>query len=861
MRRWMAWTAMALGVALAGLAVTSWALVTRPFPDHDGEVVLPALDADVSVSRDGDGVPVLTAESDDDLFRAQGYVHAQDRFFQMDLNRHLARGRTAELFGPEQLETDRFLRTLGWERVAKAELASLSTETRAMLEAYAEGVNAYLDARSPGELSVAYRLLEPLDARAPRPWEPVDSLAFLKVMAWGLRSNLDAQIERAVLHQALEPEQVADLFPPYPQDGPVVAEEADPEPYPPERDEDAARRPGPVAVEELDRLARQIEQVDAAVGIGGLEGGSNGWVVAGEHTASGAPLLAGDPHLELGMPSVWYEAHLRCAETGPACPYDVAGVTFPGVPGVIIGHNEDVAWTFTNVGADVTDLYVERVPPDDPTRYEVEGEWVDAEVRTEELRAADGTVEELEVVVTRNGPVISEVYSPPMARDPEALPEADEALAPHDAAREEELDADEPTAGTGSARHALSLRWPALEPGPTVEAIPTLNAASDFADVQEAAADFVVPAQNLLYADAEGTIGYQASGWLPIRRHHDGSVPVPGWDDRYQWEGYLPAERLPTERDPERGWIISANEPPVAPDAYGFPLGVDWLPGLRAQRIEELVTGALGDYDVDDALAHQLDTHDPFAEVVRPSALAVDAEGDEAVATVQRLLERWDGRAEADSVGAAAFMATWRHLLAGILHPELPEAARPGRYERYLALVAELLERPDDPWWDDPTTDQREDRDAILRAAMARAHDELRDRLGPDPEQWRWGELHAITFREPSLGTSGIGPVEALFNRGPYETGGGFGIVNATGWKADEGYEAVTGPSVRTVVDLGDLDRTRRLHTTGQSGHPLHGDYAGLATRWATGEERRAPFSPQAREEATDARLRLRAAP
>lgn len=852
-RGWIAGLLAAVVVVAVAAGLTAWQVVTAPWPDHHGETSLAALDADVEVVRDADGMPVIHAATADDLFAAQGYVHAQDRFWQMDVSRHIATGRTAELLGDEGLAADRFLRTLGWARVAEAELAALSDHARGVLEAYADGVNAYLAQRRPGELGVAYRLLDPLGPREPDPWEPAHSLAYLKVMAWDLRTNLEAEIERAVLASAgFDGERIADLFPPYPDDGPVIVPGFDGGDLAGDQP-DRAHLDHPDVAAGVRRLADRVAEVERLTGLGGVGLGSNSWVVAGEHTASGAPVLANDPHLDIGMPSVWYENHLRCDERADAdaCPYDVAGVSLPGVPGVIIGQTDSTAWALTNLGADVTDLYVERVHPDDDHRVAVEGEWVDVEVRTETLRSADGTTEELEVRMSRNGPIVSDVYGAVEEVAPSAMPD----VHADDGAAAGSGDAD-PGGGDG-ARYALSLRWTALEPGPTFEALPQLNAASDVDEFRAAAEDFVVPAQNLLWADQSGTIAYQAPGWLPIRRAHDGAFPVPGWDDAYQWDGYLPFDELPAETNPDRGWIATANEAVVEPGAFDVPLTADWGRGHRKRRIVELLTDQLGGYDVGDAAAAQLDAFDRSGARGVPHAVAVDDRGDPRVAEMQRLLADWDQRAEADSAGAAAWMATWRQLLAVTFHPELPQAAWPRRHDRYVDVMAELYQRPDDAWWDDPATAAREDRDSILHRAMGRAHDELADELGDDPSAWRWGEVHTATFREPTVGDSGLAAVEALFNRGEWPVSGGFGIVNATGWDAVDGYEVVTIPSVRTAVDLADPDRTVRLHAPGQSGHPLHDHYTHLADAWAEGVARRRPFTAEAVEAAAIDRLLL----
>jgi penicillin G amidase len=827
-RRWPRRLLVAAILALLAIVLVAAALIVyavrAPFPDHDGELALPALDAPVEVTRDDFGVPTISATTSLDLFRAQGFAHAQDRFWQMDTSRHIATGRTAELFGPDSLPTDRFLRTLGWNRVAAAELELLDADTVAMLEAYAEGVNAYLEQTPQRRLGVAYPVLGLVNPDYEvEPWEPVHSVAFLKLMAWELRTNLNDEIDRAILARTLTAEQLAELYPGPPGDVPVIVEGTGQPSVPPPFD--LSTEPASSAI---DRLADAVAEVERTTGPSFDGFGSNSWVLGGDRTSSGLPILANDPHLGIQAPSLWYEVHLRCPTRDDACLDDVAGFSFPGVPGIVIGRNDRVAWGFTNLGADVTDLVVERVRDD---AYERDGRWEPFEVVTETLRASDGTAEELQVRLTGNGPLVGDVF--------ESLDDiAPDALA---------LDAGDD--------YALALRWTALTPGRTMDALLRLGRARDFDDFREAARVFEVPSQNLVYADVDGGIGYQAPGKIPIRGAGDGRLPVPGWDSSYEWVDWIGFEDLPWFFHEDGGWIVTANNPVVGAD-YPNLLTTDWSYGHRARRIGDLIEAAGGDVTVDDVVAMQMDTYDTGAQKILAALLDVPADGDERVAEVQSVLGDWDLHADKDSAGAAAYQVTWARLLEQTFGPHLPEQVQPHGYGRWMTVVDGLLDEPDHAWWDDPRTTGTEDRDTMLHRSMAAAHDELTDTLG-DADDWRWGDLHTATFRESTLGNSGIGPVERLFNRGPYRTGGGPDIVLATGSLAWQGYEVFAAPSTRMVFDLGDPDAGRTIHAPGQSGHPYHRNYVDMVEPWQRGGMRDAVWTAEAVESAGRDRQRL----
>lgn len=836
-----AWVAVGLVLVLVAGLVTGVVLVRRPLPQTSGELELAGLDAEVTVVRDGHGIPQLYGDSVEDLMSAQGFVHAQERFYEMDVRRHLTAGRLAELFGEDAVETDAFIRTMGWRRVAEQELALIKPETRTALEAYADGVNAYLESRSPSELAVEYTVLRAggLDYK-PEPWTPVDSLAWLKAMAWDLRGNMTDEIDRVLALADHTPAEVEQLYPPYPYDQhtPIVDQGAVVdgvfEQDATESDTRLPQRPAydAAARDALRRLRAGLERLPVMLGRGdGI--GSNAWAVDGEHSSTGQPLLANDPHLGVTLPGIWMQMGLHCRDVSAECPLDVAGFTFSGTPGVVIGHNADIAWGFTNLGPDVSDLYLERVVGD---RWRHDGRLRPLKVRTETIEVQGGEDVDLTIRSTAHGPLLSDVS--------EELAEVGQ-VAP----------ADHPV--HRGAGYAVSLAWTALEPTPTADAILALDVATDWESFRSAAEQFAVPAQNLVYADREGHIGYQAPGRIPIRKSgNDGYLPAEGWRADDDWSGdYVPFSGLPSLLDPEEGFVVTANQA-VAGEDYPYAITEDWDRGYRSQRIRDLLETE-GELSVAEMADLQLDARSPVAQVLVPHLLEVPLPAGYYSAG-RRLLFDWDFQQDSDSGAAAYLDVVWSNLLRLTFHDELAEEIRPDGGDRWVAVVADLLDRPSDPWWDDVTTeDVQETRDDVLRTAMLDARDELTSRQALNPGDWSWGRLHRLELENQSLGTSGVGAVEWLLNRGPWETAGGTAAVNATSWDAAEGYEVTSAPSMRMVVSLADLDDSRWVNLTGVSGHPASDHYTDQTDLWAEGETLAWPFSEGAVEAAGEDVLTL----
>lgn len=807
-RRILKWVSIGLGAVLVvALVFILWS-TRRPFPSISGETTIDGLDGEVEIIRDDYGVPHIYASTMHDLFLAQGYVHAQDRFWQMDTWRHIGVGRLSELFGEEQVETDAFLRAMGWGDLAAQQYDAASPLARDALDGYTAGVNAYIASRSPAELGFEYTVLELINHDyTPEPWTPTDSIVWGKVMAWDLRGNMDSEIARAMILDDFTPDELALLYPAYPDDHPVIVGNSEP------RVSGPGLAPTPVnALQTIGATLENIAAVDRVTGNNGVGVGSNSWVIGPERSATGSPILANDPHLGIRMPSIWHQVSLHCVPRTVDCPLDVAGFSFAGMPGVIIGHNDRIAWGFTNLGPDVMDLYVEKVNPDNPHQYLYDGRWVDMAVVTETIDVAGGDPVEVTVRRTHHGPIISDDYGALEDFTDDAgipLPES----------------------------YAISLRWTALDPGPAVmDAALRLDVAQNFEDFRDALRLFEVPSQNIIYADVDGNIGYQAPGKIPIRESWDGRLPVPGWRSEFEWAGYIPFDELPSVYNPDEAYIVTANNP-VVDDSYPHLLTTDWNYGDRAQRIVEMIEGD-SSIDLVDVAIMQMDDYNRHAERILPWLVTLDLAGveDEIYRDAQRVLAEWDLRNTSDSAGAAVFETVWSNLLRLTFHDDLVEDLWPTGGSRWSLAMDGMLPFADLRYWDDASTPEIEDRDDILRAAFVAGVDEAKDLLGGGPEDWEWGRLHGATFRNETLGESGVGLIEGRFNRGPQPVGGGTDIVNATGYYADEGYEVTWVPSMRMIIDLGNLENSQAIHTTGQSGHAYSSHYQDMVEAWATGE-------------------------
>jgi len=843
-----------LVVAVVGTAVVGGLLAWvngRAQPQLGGTLRAPGLGAPVEVIRDETGIAYLYADTPDDLFFAQGFVHASERMWQMEVFRHIGAGRVSELFGESQLDTDTFIRTLGWRRAAERDLAALDATTVRALERYAAGVNAWLE-QGRGQRGLAFVVAGVQSGKGgglggydPEPWTPLDTVTFGKLQAWSLGGNYDAELFRLLADARLGDPAMTDLLvPTYPVGAPTITTTKDlvSAGAPPlgaatitTAGVGGAASPAAETAVVDDRLTAGFTRLAAiGDGISALAGfdtgasavghpgvGSNNWVVSPAKSATGKALLANDPHLGVQLPSIWYMNALHCRVVSAACPYDVAGVSFPSAPGVILGHNARIAWGATNTGPDVQDIYVETPDPANPANYLSKGESVPFTTRQETIAVAGGDPVTITVRETVHGPILNDVVG--------------------------EL---------ADAKVLYSFRWTALvEEDGQIGALLKVNVATSFAEFSAAFRDYVAPAQNFVYADVDGNIGLQIPGRIPLRPEgDDGRRPVDGSSGDHDWTGYVPFAELPALYNPPAGLIVTANNKPVDAE-YPYHLGNEWDSGWRATRVQQLLDAAAADGGVtqDDLSAIQNDTRLLRADDLVPALTAADPttrDGRE----VQRLIDGWNAMCDLDSRGCSAYEVTEWRLLRNLFDPWLGTLAPMyiGSDPSRLALRAAVADAAS-PFWDDPATPAVETRDGQLAAALDAAGAELRGAVG-DPSRWAWARVHTTTFREQTLGKSGIGLLEGLFNEGPYGIPGTSDAVNngntsLGAWYPDpdepsatpgtlfDAFTMTNHPSYRLAIEMTPdrLDAARIVISTGQGGNPGGRHYSDLVDDWISG--------------------------
>jgi len=849
LHRVLLFTAFVLVLLLGTLGSLSVVTVRESFPTTTGQLAIPGLAKPVDVWRDGYGVPQIYADTSEDLFMAQGYVQAQDRFFEMDFRRHVTSGRLSEWFGPAQYDTDAFIRTLGWRRVAEQEVGLLSSASRRYLDAYTAGVNAYLNEKGGVDESLEFSILglTGLDY-TPDQWTPADSLSWIMAVAWQLGANSEQESELArvtALHGADLAMQLWPVANPK-QSRAIVSSGAvrngafDPTASGNGRPAPAVaaprtQKPAPAAAPALERVGAVIHKVNQLLGTQGLNSdiGSNSWVLSGSRTSTGRPILSNDPHLPTSIPSAFTQVGLHCRTLGAACPFNVTGFSFAGMPGVIIGRNDSVAWGFTTSYADVQDLYLEQVRAGTVL---VGKRWQPLMVRTEQISVlGEAEPRKLTVRTTRHGPLVSDI---------------DTGFADVGKKTAERGGVGRPADG-----YAVSLAWTALKPAPTLDALFALDTATDFARFRAAAAKFTAPSQNLVYADTQGNIGYQMNGSLPIRGKGDGLLPNPGWDPAYDWKGTIPAKELPYLYNPPSGMIVTANQTVISA-SYPYVINNgDQSYGWRSDVIFDRLS-ALDQVTPAQSTSLFYDSYQGIAAMLVPALLRVQV-SDPWVAEGQRTMVGWDYRATADSAPAAYFNVVLRDVWQLTFHDDLPPDLWPTGGDRWQAVIVQMLAQPRNWWWDDHTTPRVETRDDILLAAMTQARKDITASMSRDVSGWQWGKLHRARLVNQSLGTSGIAPVEALFNRGDYPVGGTGAAVDALAWNALDGYQVTAGPTMRMMIDFADPDGSSWVNQSGVSGHAFNSHYDDQLTLWATNQLWPFVSSQQAIEAATVDRLRL----
>ena len=784
-----------LGVILALvviIAIAGFSFVRSPFPYTDGKMQVPdavaiaqglpeagetlqfsTLQSPVTVYRDEHGVPQIYADNRHDLFFAQGYVQAQDRLFQMDFQRRVGTGTLSEVLGEATLETDRFLRTLGTNRAAAKDLEVMSEETLSDLQAYADGVNAFISANQDS-LPLEFRIL----GYKPQPWEPLHSVVWGKMMAWNLGGNWETELMRARLIDKMGAEMTADLLPHYPLSGPFI--------IPPEVKSYAGL--DAIDFDKVMAVKSLLKATDPDIG-------SNNWVVAGSRTTTGKPLVANDPHLGMQIPSIWYLVGLHGGGL------DVVGASLAGAPGVVIGHNDRIAWGVTNVGPDVQDLFLEKINPDNPNQVEFQGKWEDVQVVEERITVKGQAEPVVETVrITRHGPIMNAV-----------------------------------TSKIGEEAQPMAFRWTALDSGKLFESVLKIDRAQNWEEFRSALQDWSVPSQNFVYADVDGNIGYQMPGQIPIRAKGDGTVPVPGWTGEYEWTGTIPFDELPSVYNPEVGYVATANNQ-VVPDSYPYLISTEWSAPYRAARIVELIESK-DKLSPDDLAAIQGDIHPIPTDSFVPLLGAIDLSGASKEAQkAQEMMLAWDRKMDADASEPLIYEMYVKKLAQETFGDELAASGDEALTEDYLSShrndYTQTLERlagePSSAWWDDVRTSPVEGMSDIVTRAFEAAVSELQASYGQAPDRWQWGKPHFANFDHLVFGE--VSPLNSIFNRSIPARGTNF-TVNA----ASPAYDTLamdSGASYRHIVDLSNLANSRFIHTTGQSGLAFNPHYDDLIPLW-----------------------------
>ena len=808
-----------LGAAVSGLVGYLSARLRLSMPRTSGKIRLSCLDSPVEVIYDRAGTPHITASSDEDGFRALGYVMAQDRLVQIQLMLKIARGELSELIGTKGLAMDRFIRTLGIERTAREAVKVLKPESRELLEAFGQGFNAYTSRNS---LALPIELLF-LGGR-PRPWTSLDCITSYLYVIWMLDTWWTSDILRERLIRSLGYERAMQLLPetadynnpPCKVGGPGVSAET----MPPGEEIDWGFDSGPSGGELIDALGQ------------GSGYGSNNWVISGSKTASGKPILACDPHMQHNIPGLLYLFHLRTPG------YDVAGAGFPGLPAVAFGHNGYCGWAATNLDADTIDLYVETFESESSNRYLCEGEWVEADIIEEEIRVRFAKPRLLRVLTTRHGPVIRR-----------------------------------------KGNKGLALRWVSREVHlDTFNAMLRQSRARCWEEFSRPMEDYLGPCSNQVYADVDGNIAYQAIGKVPLRSKGDGTVPYPGEGSDCEWKGVLPFQQMPKSLNPPDGFIATANSKATT-DGFPALISREWNPPYRNARISELLRERNG-LTPGDMSAIQGDlltyTGKRFAEIAVAAASSAIDLSPAARSAIERLKD-WDHRAIEDSVAMTIYFYSWRKLIELVLRHRLGSTL----FEEYICnwttvdLAVENILEEEDGFWLPPGFASF---DSVIIRALEEAVSELERVFGTgDQSAWKWGRVHHLTFKNP-LGL--FWPLNRIFNIGPVPIGGEASTVNPSSPGCDgvvqvharssaggpldlpvfprpDDYSAFSGPVLRMVLDFSNLDNSMVVLDTGQSGHRLSRHYKDHFPLWKKVEYFPFPYTTGAIEANRESTLRI----
>ncbi|MFQ6083968.1 MAG: penicillin acylase family protein [Candidatus Aminicenantia bacterium] len=786
MKKTIKWIILGLFLVIVIVVLCGAYLFYSSLPKTKGEIALKGISEEVEIIRDKWGVPHIYAQNEKDLFFACGYVHAQDRLWQMELMRRAGSGRLSEIFGEVTVETDKLLRVLGLKKAAEKDLAKLSPKMKKLLTAYKDGVNAYINSKKP--LPPEFLILR----YKPDPWEIIDSLLIKEIMAYDLCVNFNSEILRAELIDKLREEKTNEIMPSYPEEGAVIV------PYLGKKREKSWESKD-VTLEFIPTMS--VRQAPALQRFFVKSGkGSNSWVVDGTITRTGKPLLANDPHLGIRLPSIWYEIHLIGGN------FNVVGVSLTGIPFVIIGHNEHIAWGLTNSYADVQDLYIEKLNSKQD-KYLYNGEWKKLRIFEEEIFIkGKKEPEKIKIKWTRRGPIITPIV----------------------------VKSSNPI--HGEFAESISLKWVIYEGGQVAETFYLINKAKNWDEFKAGVSLFDAPSQNFIYADRKGNIGYFLSGKIPLRKNHKGLIPVPGETDKYEWIGYLEEDEKPFSFNPPEHFIVTANNKIVSDD-YPYYISKDYLAPFRANRIRELLLKK-EKHSIDSFKEIQLDVFSNQAQIFLPLIRELEDLSGEAK-KAQDILKNWDGEMT-EGKEPALFQVFLQFFNENTFRDELGDSLEKFKIrtdERWAGLLR-IIDNSQSQWFENINNEKvmsvnksGENKKKIIEKSLNDAYLWLSEKYGA-PENWNWTEMHAIYFQHA------LGQVAILkfFNRGPYPVMGDGETVNNSDFSINNPYRTVVAASFRQIVDLADLKNSICVGSSGQSGHFLSPHYDDQIKLWLNGK-------------------------
>lgn len=790
------WKKIFIGLSLTFLVtflIAGWIfynMLNSSLPQYSGEIHTNKIKSTIEVYRDSFAVPYIIAENDEDAAFALGFLHAQERMFTMDLIRRAGEGRLGEILGEKAIPFDRMFRTVGIKRNIEKNLYRYNADVMKILQAYSNGVNAFLKDHT-GNYGIEFDVL----GYQPESWKPLHSLIVIKMMAWELNISWWTDLSFAELIQKIGEEKVLEILPDYPQNAPTIIADN---------------------FKHLPLINSSFAETDKAfrnfIGWTGTHIGSNNWVVNENKSVSGKPIIANDPHLAFSAPGKWYAAIIKSKN------WNAAGVTLPGVPGVVIGKGDNISWVLTNVMNDDSDFYIEKLDSS-KTKYFVDGQWQNLKIIKDTIKIKDGKDFVIEIKETHRGPIISNIHPYKFIYNKD--------------------DSDIPS---------ISLRWSGNEFSDEMLAFYKINKAKNWNEFKDGVKYFGIPGQNFVYADAQGNIGYVMGARIPIRNSNNPTLVFEGTTSENDWKGFVPPQEIPTILNPAENFIASANNKTLKD--FKYHISNLWEPSSRIDRIRELLTYK-EKHSSSDFKNYQMDNNSPYARTIIPYLLG-SFNGikvkDKNLNISLDLLRKWDYEMDKYSQTPAIYSVFLKYLLKNIYYDEMGDDL----YNRFVFLanvpyrsLLQILEKPESIWFDDIETSKKEKREEILRKSLAEALSYLEENFGSDLTNWQWGRMHKVTFKHSFSGNFSL--LDKYINIGPFEVGGDGTTINNTEYPfaksieefsmfRHQEFDNVLGPSMRYVYDFANPNELYLILTTGQSGNVMSNNYKDQTSLWLKGK-------------------------